>query len=309
MRIAISAALAGQRLDKLLVDRIEGLGRARARRWFAGGRVSKIDPDGRRYTANKGELSAEGWALEVDMDPGELQLDAIADAEAEFGVALETPDLVVVDKPAGMPSAPLRAAERGTLAGGLLARFPEMKGVGFSMREPGLCHRLDTDTSGLLVCARNTNAFDAIASAIRAQQLDKRYLLVCPSQPLAEHGDIELPLLTDKRRRVHACRDEREAARQAARQASTHYVVVRRSGDRALVEARAARAHRHQIRAHFAAIGAPLVGDELYGSDDMALSRHALHASRIAYSGDDSIAPFDVSSPLPPELDELVAKS
>ena len=310
MLIDITDALAGRRLDKLLIEHIEGLGRATARRWFAAGHVSKIDPTGRRYPASKGELSREGWTLDVDMDPGELSLDAVADADVPFAVALETPRIVIVDKPAGVPSAPLRAAESGTLAGGLLARFPEMAGVGFSGREPGLCHRLDTDTSGLLVCARDAAAFDAITAAIRGRALDKRYLLVCPAQPLADEDDIDLPLLTDKRRRVRAYRERRGSettVEPTARPARTHYRVLRRSGDRALVEASAPRAHRHQIRAHFAAIGAPLVGDKLYGSEDEALSRHALHASRIAYAGDDLIGAFDVSSPLPADLAALVA--
>jgi 23S rRNA pseudouridine1911/1915/1917 synthase len=185
-----------------------------------------------------------------------------------------------------------------------------MASIGFSPREPGLCHRLDTDTSGLLLAARTASAFEAIVNGIKYGSLDKRYLLVCElveGAVLDDGGSIELPLAghpTDASR-VVACREPQQVERLRARPALTSYRILRRSGPRALVEASASKAFRHQIRAHFAAIGAPLVGDALYGAAS-ELGRHALHASRLAWSGESGVAAFDVTSPLPPELEQLL---
>src|SRR5262245_34119002 len=185
-----------------------------------------------------------------------------------------------------------------------------MRGVGFSAREPGLCHRLDTQTSGLLLAACSQASFAALTKGIAEEQLDKRYLLICSPPPPEQKGAIDIPLATDpkNRRRVRACVHPHLAAQLAARPARTDYAVLRISGDRALVEVRVRRAQRHQIRAHFGAIDAPLVGDALYGGIAIeGLSRHALHASHIAWAGNTVVAAFEVSSPLPAELLELVS--
>jgi 23S rRNA pseudouridine1911/1915/1917 synthase len=306
VQIDVDEQLAGQRLDKVLVARFEGMGRAAASRLFDEGRVLLVEPSGRRRKARKGELATPGSVLEVSISEADLDQRAAADDALEIVVLLETAALVVVDKAAGVPSAPLRPRERGTIANALVARYPEMAGVGFSPREPGLCHRLDTGTSGLLLAARSAAAFDALTQALAAGEIAKRYLLICGGA-LADEGTIELPLATGDRRRVIACAEPSEAARLGARPARTHYRVLRREGGRALVEASAPRAQRHQIRAHFAAIGAPLVGDELYGGEPVpGLERHALHASFLACASARGIASFEVSSPLPVELEALL---
>ena len=286
------------------------MGRAAARRLFSEGRVLVIEPSGRRHRGRKGELAAAGSVLEVQMAEADLDGRAMADDDLELVLAFETSQLVVVDKAAGVPSAPLRPGEKGTVANALLARYPEMASIGFSPREPGICHRLDTGTSGLLLAARSAAAFDALTQALAAGELRKRYLVVCRGADLSEEGSIELPLATQPgdRRRVVACAEPSEASRLGARPARTRYRLIRRGQEgRALVEAIAPRAHRHQIRAHFAAIGAPLVGDQLYDGEGIAgLERHALHASYLGCSSARDIAPFEVSSPLPADLDALL---
>jgi 23S rRNA pseudouridine1911/1915/1917 synthase len=237
---------------------------------------------------------------------------AVATPDAPLTVLLETASLVVVDKPAGQPSAPLEPDEQGTLANALLGRYPEMATIGYSRREPGLCHRLDNDTSGLLVAARTPEAFATITQAIRAGELHKRYLLVCDGAGLAERGTIELPLAPHPRdaRRVLACSHPRDEARLRPRPAVTAYKVLERAAGGALVEVRAACALRHQIRAHFAAIGHPIHGDRLYGSTvARELGRHALHASLVAWAGGSGVPEFRVRSALPPELRALLAPS
>jgi len=203
---------------------------------------------------------------------------AVADPEAPLVVVLETPEVIVLEKPAGQPSAPLEPGERGTLANALLARYPECGSIGFSPREPGLCHRLDTETSGLLLAARTREAFEVLTRAIKEERLDKRYLLICAAKDLPETGVIEVPLAPHPkdRRRVYACVHPRDVERYAPRPARTAYKVLRVRGAWALVEARAGKAMRHQIRAHFAAIDHPLAGDVLYGGPSVeGLSRHA----------------------------------
>lgn len=309
MRITVTADEAGTRLDKLLVGRLTAVGRAQVKRLFDEERVHLVldnERGQRMQKARKGDVCAEGQVFEVGVQ--EETSEALADEAAVLEVLLETDQIVVVEKPAGQPSAPLQPGERGALANALVGKYPEMKSVGFSVREPGLCHRLDTATSGLLVAARSKAAFDAITKGLKEHRLDKKYLLLCPAKDLPESGIIDIPLAPhpkDKKRML-ACVHERDQARNAPKPATTSYRLVRVHGEIALVEATAPSARRHQIRAHFAAIGHPLYGDALYrGASLDGLERHALHANRIAWPGDPVVPAFVVTSPLPDDLAKL----
>lgn len=310
MKIEITDTQAGTRLDKLLVQMVPGMGRAAAKRMFDDGRVRVVAAGtsrGRR--AAKGDVAALGDVIEVDVGAEEAGGAAIPEPDAPLEVVLELGDIVVVEKPAGKPTAPINAGERGTLANALVGRYPELASIGFSPREPGLLHRLDTDTSGLVLAARTQEAFETLSRALKEGRIDKRYLLVCSAQDLPEMGSIEIPLAPHPkdRRRVYPCVHPRDVARYAPRPASTSYQVVRVRGDLALVEARAPKALRHQIRAHFAGIDHPLAGDVLYGGPVVpGLGRHALHAHRIAWGGDAKVPAFSVMSPLPADIAALV---
>ncbi len=315
MKITITDLEAGTRLDKLLVQAVPGLGRAAAKRLFTEGRVRVSAAEGgRARRAAKGDVAAAGEVVEIDLEvpgAGGAGGAAVPDPEAPLSIALERDDLVVADKPAGVPTAPLEPGERGTLANALVARYPEMARVGFSPREPGLCHRLDTETSGLVLAARTPGAFATLAGALKEGRLDKRYLLVCLAGDLPELGSIEVPLAPHPkdRRRVYPCLHPRDVARYAPRPAATTYRRVRQVGRWLLVEARAPRAMRHQIRAHFAAVGHPLAGDTLYGGPAVeGLERHALHACYIAWHGDEVVPAFVVTSPLPEDMAALVGE-
>lgn len=307
-KIEVNDALAGTRLDKLIVGEIPGLGRAAAKRLFDEGRVYVLSAGHTRpHKGSKGDVAAKGDTIEIQLE-GDTSTAAVPDPEAPLTVVLERDDLLVVDKPAGQPTAPLDPGERGTLANALVARYPELAGIGFSPREPGLLHRLDTETSGLLVVARSAKVFDALSRALKDGRLDKRYHLLCKGGDLPETGTIEIPLTPHPkdRRRVYACIHPRDVARYAPRPALTEYTRKRECGDLWLVEARAPKASRHQIRAHFAAIGHPLAGDALYGGPEVeGLSRHALHAASIAWGGDRDVPAFHAISPLPDDLRRL----
>lgn len=310
MRIVVETESAGARLDKLLVDRIPGLGRASAKRLFTERRVRVFtNGEGRGRLGSKGDVAAAGDVIEVEIEPTEDASRAVADPSVELSIALETKDVVLVDKRAGFPSAPILPGEKGTIANALLARYPEMAGVGFSPREPGLCHRLDTGTSGLLLAARTPAAFTTLTTALKEGRLDKRYLLLVKAEDLPDSGTIEIPLAPHPKdkRRVYACVHPRDVARYAPRPASTSWKKISEKDGIALVEASASKAARHQIRAHFAAIDHPLFGDPLYGGEVVTgLSRHALHASRIVWKGDADVPAFDVASPLPHDLARFV---
>jgi 23S rRNA pseudouridine1911/1915/1917 synthase len=302
VRIDVDEERAGWRLDRVITEALTGLGRAAARRLFSDGRVSVRGPHGRRMRADKGTRAEVGMVIEVVVDDASGA--ARPDASLPLTLALERRDLVVVDKPAGVPSAPIRIDEQGTVANALVARFPEMAQIGFSPREPGLCHRLDTGTSGLLLAARTVPTFEAVTEALRGGDIDKRYLAIV-DRPLEDEGEILIALVSQDKR-VVACEDPFKAERLGAREARTTWTVVERHGSRSLLEVRAARAVRHQIRVHLAAVGAPLVGDLLYGGRRTRSGRFALHASMIAWRGDGVIDGFDVRSPLPADLRALL---
>lgn len=303
--ILIDEKYAGIRLDKVVALAL-GLGRGPVRRLFDEGRVrvgtrpgvkGDVLPDGARVEVTLPE-APEGGAAVADLSPARPLV-----------VLVETARVVVVDKPAGQPSAPLRPGETGALANALVGRYPEMAGVGFHPREPGLVHRLDTGTSGVVVAARSVAAFDALTAGLKAGHLAKDYFAVCQDDDLPEAGHVDIPLAPHPKdtRRVLACLHPRDVERLEPRPASTEYRVERRANGRALVRVRAARALRHQIRAHLAAVGCPIVGDELYGAEAVpGFDRHALHAAFVGWSGDDDVPPFEARSPLPAELEALL---
>lgn len=305
--LLVPDSLDGARLDKATVELAAGkLSRAKVKRAIEAGEVRV---NGRRRP--KGAVVAKGDRITLEGEAADADEAAIADPSAPLTVKLESKAVVVADKPAGQPTAPLRPGEQGTLANALLARYPELAGVGYSAREPGLLHRLDTDTSGLVVVARSAEVFETLKGALKDGRIAKRYLLVCEQEGLADDGTIAFPLASHPKdqRRVLACVHPRDVMRNAPRPASTRFRVLERGAKWALVEVEVSRALRHQIRAHFAAIEHPLAGDALYGGPVVeGLGRHALHASRVTFDGDgDEELRFDVESKLPEELAALVA--
>lgn len=302
---SVPPSLDGSRLDKAVGELFGGASRARTKRAIDEG---KVRVNGRR--APKGALVHTGDVLSLEADDALVgEAPAVADVGAALEVRFESPSVLVVAKPAGQPTAPLRAGETGTLANALVGRYPELAGIGHSPREPGLVHRLDTDTSGLVVVARTAAAFDALSSALKDEAIEKGYYVICAEDGLPDEGSIDFPIANHPkdRRRVYPCVHPRDVARYSPRPASTRFSVVRRVGDLALVQVSIKKALRHQIRAHFAALGHPLAGDELYGGPARpGLARHALHAYRVAFAGPSSDLAFDVEEPLPADLAALV---
>lgn len=294
----------GLRVDLALVRRCPGVGRAAAKALVEAG---KVRLDGRRV--RKGDRVRAGSTLELAESPHDPRFAAIPDASCPLTVVYEDEALVVVDKPGGVPSHPLRASERGTVAQALLARYPELAGVGFSPREPGLVHRLDIGTSGLLVAARTAADFEALRASLAAGRWDKRYLALVAGRPDAKLVvDAAIANHPGDPQKVVVVGDPLEGGRLAARSARTDVTVVERLGEATLVEVQAKNARRHQVRAHLAFVGHPLVGDTLYGGPaDASLGRHFLHASRIVLPHPRDGRELRLEAPLPADLQAALA--
>ena len=309
LEVMVPDALNGARLDKAIVTLVEGASRARVKRAIEEGNV-RVNG----VLVAKGGVVTKGDRIEIEeLAIGTGDEPAVPEPDAPLVVRHESPKVLVVDKPAGQPTAPLRRGETKTLANAIAGHHPELVGIGYSPREPGIVHRLDNETSGLVVVARSAAAFELLRDALQFEKFGKEYLLVCASENLPDTGTIEYPIANHPKdkRRVYPCIHPRDVMRYAPRPAVTTYKVERRVGPWALVRAEAARAVRHQLRAHFAAIEHPLAGDVLYGASPIeGLERQALHAARISYDGGgDAQLAFDVTSPLPEDMATLVPGS
>jgi 23S rRNA pseudouridine1911/1915/1917 synthase len=223
----------------------------------------------------------------------------VAEIDLAFRVVHEDPSLAVIDKPGGVAGHALDPRQRGTVAGFLLARYPEAASVGDRLA-PGLVHRLDTGTSGLLVAARTHAAFLALRSAWRAGNVCKTYLAIVRGR-LQSAATIEVALAHDPadRRRMVAATGARRAWR-----ATTHIEPLHVFGDRTLVRASMQTGVMHQIRVHLALHGHPVLDDALYGDAAVGLppGRHALHACELRFPHPVGHEQLTLSSALPPDL-------
>jgi 23S rRNA pseudouridine1911/1915/1917 synthase len=271
----VAAQEAGQRLDHFVADRA-GCSHAAARRLLAEERVRL---NGQR--ARKGGMVRAGDRVTVEGPlPEAALLQPTPEPELRVEAIYVDGDLVAFAKPPGMPSHPLRAGELGTLANALVARFPECATVGADPREAGLVHRLDRDTSGLLVAARNAATWHSLRQAFREGRVRKEYLALVAGEVQAP-GEIDLPLVHHPRDRQRMRVSQPGEPGQPAR---TQFAPLAGFGNRTLLVVRMSTGRMHQVRVHLMHAGYPLVGDLLYGGPEPlpGLRGHFLHAWRIA---------------------------
>ena len=251
--------------------------------------------DGQRRP--KSHRLAGGEELDVEL-PGERELQPI---ELSLDVAYEDEHLLVVDKPAGLVAHPAGHDERATLAHGLLA----LGAAGGDPERPGLVHRLDRDTSGLLVVARSEDAHARLTEAIRERRVERRYLALVFGAPRSRTGRIEAPIGRDRRDRTRRSLDT-----ETPREAVTWFEVQEILGRRALLEVRLETGRTHQIRVHLEAIELPVCGDPVYGvGGDLALERQFLHAHRLRFDHPFTGASLDLVSPLPADLEAALGRA
>jgi 23S rRNA pseudouridine1911/1915/1917 synthase len=296
--LKVTAEADGSRLD-IFIGQALRLSRAQVKKLFEQG---AIRVDGRR--SKKGEAVKVGQSVRVLLGPADHSVRP--DPDAPLSVLLADAALVFLDKPAGMPSHPLEAGESGTLANALVARFPECATAAADPREGGLCHRLDVETSGVIVAARNPEAWRQMRRAFTRGEIDKRYLALVGG-PIADEGEIDVPLRHRAGRGTGV--KPALAGEAGARRAESMFRVLARSSDCALVEVRIITGVLHQVRAHLAAVGAPVVGDALYGGrTDPALSRFFLHARSLELSHPQTQARLKVASPIPEDLSRVLGR-
>lgn len=285
---------AGRRVDVFLRDKLDGVGRAKLKNALENGLVRV---NGRRV--KKGMTVAAGDKVELELE--DLTGSALPDPSIILDVVYEDAALVVVNKPAGVPTQPLRIGEVGTVANGLLARYPEMAGVGYEAREPGILHRLDVDTSGLLLAARNATVFEVLRNLLAAGGIEKEYQALVGGSMRAPQT-IPYAIATDptSATRVRVCFNEDEEFGWGGKPATTEVLSATPRGIFSLVSVRAKAARRHQVRAHLAAAGHPIVGDNIYGGPTaVGVTHHLLHASRMTFAHPVSGAVVDLTAPIP----------
>jgi 23S rRNA pseudouridine1911/1915/1917 synthase len=290
IRFTVGPGEAG-RLDRVLAARFPGIGR---RGWAALLAAGEVAVNGAR--ARKGDRVASGDQVTMRHAPTAAgSLAPVPQPELPLEVLHSDARLLALAKPAGQPSHPLRAGETGTLANALVARFPECAHAGREPREAGLVHRLDRGTSGVLIAARDPDAYRAARRAFAAGEVAKTYLAVVAGR--AESGAIDLPLTQRGRRSVPA-----RPGAPGALAAHTAWRVLAATDEVSLVEVSARTGRMHQVRAHLAAAGHPLVGDPLYGgpavAGGQAIEHPFLHARSIAMPHPDG-GRLTVAAPLP----------
>ena len=276
---------AGTRLDRFLATPLGS--RARAQALIEGGRV-RVDGAIRA----KRHLVAPGEAIQVDEAPPDGASAPVG--SAPFTVAYEDEHLLVVDKPAGVVVHPARGHWDGTLAQALEGRASG----GEEPWRAGIVHRLDRDTSGLLVVAKSDEVHRALKALLAKRRLRREYLALVDGHPPARTGTIEAPIGRHRRDRKLMSIDSEDP-----REARTHFEIERLLPAAALLRVALETGRTHQIRVHLAAIGHPVCGDPQYGvKDRFGLERQFLHATRLAFTHPVTGAEVDVSSPLPADL-------
>lgn len=294
-----------ERLDRYLI-RI-GLARSRreAREMVERGLV-KI---GGRMP-RKGQMVGAGDAVEVEPASEAVALEP--DSNVSAGILFEDEAVLVVNKPGGTACHPLHPGERGTVMNGVVARYPETAIVGDKALEGGLIHRLDNGTSGALLIARKDEAFLALRRAIRSGMVTRRYLALVNGH-LTRSMKIDAPVAHHPKsaRKMVVAKDDTEARRLRARQATSSVEPIEEIGPFTMVRVTPATGSRHQIRIHLASAGYPIVGDSLYGgpsASQLEAGRFCLHLSEIAFESPAS-GRVHVEAPLPGELRAVLARA
>lgn len=286
---------AGIRLDAYLSRYLGEHSRSEWQRLLACGSVTlngaMAKPSTRLACGDRIEIRPVAVHAALEPDPG-----------VQFGVVYEDLAIVVVNKPAGLVVHPAPGHEAGTLVHGLLARFPELRDPAGQMR-PGIVHRLDRDTSGLMVVGKTVEAMAALQRQMRQGRVDKRYRLLVVGTIEEDEGAIDAPIGRDRIRR------QRMAARAGGRTARTEFLVLERLAGFTYVDARLSSGRTHQLRVHFAYIGHPVAGDRTYGSGrgPTGLARQFVHSRQLSLTSPATGRRQTFVAELPPDLETALA--
>lgn len=289
VELEVPETLAGARVDKAVAELLD-LSRARA---------SALLEEGVTVDGQPARVSDRVAAGQLIGCSGPERTSGLEPEEVEFGVVHEDEAVIVVNKPAGVVVHPGSGRTRGTLAAGLIHRYPDLVGVGAEERW-GLVHRLDKDTSGCILVARTGDAFETLVGELRRREIVRTYTTLVEGRMGTPTGTIDAPIGRDP------ARPTRRAVSHTGKHARTHYEVIREFEDReaTLLEVTLETGRTHQIRVHLASIEHPVAGDRTYGATrkDLGAPRTFLHASRIAFTHPETGDRLEVEAPLPADL-------
>jgi 23S rRNA pseudouridine1911/1915/1917 synthase len=300
VRFDVTEALVGMRLDAAVAEMEPALSRAAARRLIERGHMTVSGASAKpAHRLRMGER-VEGRVPEPE--PDRLDPEPIA-----LEIVHEDAQLVVVDKPAGMVVHPSAGHHEGTLVHALLHHCHGLSGIGGVLR-PGIVHRLDKGTSGLLVAAKTDLAHRRLSEQLRAHSIEREYLALVRGRPGREQGMIDAPIgrhPTDRKRFSTRAR--------VGRAAVTHWWVEQRFATLTLVRVRLETGRTHQIRVHLASVGLPVAGDPIYGGGrrltrELGLQRQALHAAHLGFDHPETGERLRFDSPLPADLAAVIAR-
>ncbi|MDP3063730.1 MAG: RluA family pseudouridine synthase [Chloroflexota bacterium] len=283
----------GERLDIFLARRAQGLSRSRIKRLIQDGHAL-VNSE----LAQPGQRLKPGDLVSLSVPPPTAV--ALAAEPIPLRIVYQDAHLLVVDKPAGLTVHPAPGHPSGTLVNALLALCSDLSGIGGELR-PGIVHRLDKDTSGLMVVAKSDASHRELSRQWKERSVRKGYLALVSGRLAPAEGVVDAPVGRDPRNR------KRMAIVPDGRVARTRYRTLRPVGVDTLVELLPETGRTHQIRVHMAALGHPLVGDALYGRRDPRLSRQFLHAHLLAFNHPATGQRMEFTSPLPEELARLLS--
>ncbi|NMB67362.1 MAG: RluA family pseudouridine synthase [Chloroflexi bacterium] len=285
------------RLDKFLVSQLPQFSRSRLQGLIRDGFVQV----NAKTVTKTGTVLLPGQTVEIELP--EIEPSDLVPEEIPLNVVFENQDLMVINKPAGMVVHPAAGHATGTLVHAALAHAPELEGIG-GERRPGIVHRLDKDTSGLILVAKNERAHRWLQDQFRLRRVKKVYLALVDGFAPTPTGRIEAFIGRDPEHRKKMA----IVSAQKGRESVTEYRVLETFANHSLIEAHPLTGRTHQIRLHLAFLGCPIVGDSIYGrrKSSLELQRHFLHAARLTIQLPGETQPRTFEAGLPPELDDLL---
>jgi 23S rRNA pseudouridine1911/1915/1917 synthase len=295
IELTVPAGVFDERLDKFLASQFSHVSRSRVQMWIDSGAVRFDDA---RKTASSTRVAAGDTVWVTPQEPPE-QL-AFLPEPVEFAVAYEDDQVIVISKPAGLVVHPGAGNWSGTLLNGLLHRFTELARV----PRAGIVHRLDKDTSGLMVVARTLQAQFHLVNQLKARSIARKYIAFCQRAPHPPVGVVDAPIGRDPRNRLRMAVLTTDG-KGGAKEAVTHYmtVAIDPASGIARVHCALETGRTHQIRVHLAYLRAPLLADTLYGAAPSALiTRQALHAARLSFAHPGSSKTLEFIAPLPADM-------
>jgi 23S rRNA pseudouridine1911/1915/1917 synthase len=287
------SAHAGQRLDQFLHNQLPQYSRSRLQGWIDQGRVQVNGTPAKRSYLLKG-------SEKIQVTPADLAPLRAVPEDLPLEILYQDDGVIAINKPAGMVVHAGAGRHSGTLVNALLHRFGKLSAVGGDLR-PGIVHRLDRLTSGVILVAKTEAAHCHLAAQFSNRNVEKIYLALVHGHMKTDRGQITKPIARDPIRRVRMT-----AKSSTGRQAITEYKVLKHFEAYSYLEVKIGTGRTHQIRVHLASIGHPVAGDKLYGAPDSALARFFLHAHRITFASPTTGAQITITAPLPPELAEYL---